>query len=111
MMKSESEVHQKLIGALNGQIEAVETNDEDYVHKNKETKFKIGDFVSCQNTNEIGGRMWRIGIVIGYNYLTEKYTIAIPYSSNCNDSLTAQGLNIGAFCETWREDCLEKYKG
>lgn len=76
----------------------------------KKTKIQVGDYVTCINTNKIGGCMWEFGIVIGYSYLDKKYTIAIPYQLNVKDANTVKGLNKGVFCEKWREDCLRKIK-
>ncbi len=69
-------------------------------------KFNVGDFVKCTNTNKVGGEMWKIGIVIGYDAKLKKYTIAIPYQMNVHDVLTKEKVNIGYFAQTWREDCL-----
>lgn len=69
-------------------------------------KFNVGDFVKCTNTNKVGGEMWKIGIVIGYDICTKKYTIAIPWKTNVNDVLTKDGKRFGYFAQTWREDCL-----
>lgn len=71
-------------------------------------KFNIGDLVICTNTNNVGGVMWRNGIVIGYNHRLNKYTVAIPYQTNIHDEITKRGFNLGYFAETWREDCLQK---